>query len=59
MGCSKVHVGTLERKNRMVNLAFVLISAYYIMLIREKLLAEKKLKELERMNENERKNNDN
>lgn len=43
----------------MVNLAFLLISAYYIMLIREKLLAEKKLKELERLNENERKNNDN
>lgn len=43
----------------MVNLAFVLISAYYIMLIRKELLAEKKLKELERLNENERKNNDN
>lgn len=43
----------------MVNVAFVLISAYYIMLIREKILADKKLKELERMTENERKNNDN
>lgn len=43
----------------MVNIAFVLISVYYILLIREKILAEKKIKELERTKENERKNNDN
>lgn len=43
----------------MVNLTFLFISAYYILLINDNIRANKKRKELERMTENERKNNDN